>query len=223
MGRLILALAREDARFRVAGAVEAPGHATVGRDAGELAGGASLGVRVAAELGPIVRPEHVVLDFTTPAATLAHVRVAAERGAGLVVGTTGFEVSTAARLLDPSFEVEIVELHHHAKKDAPSGTALALGRAAAAARGLDFGRAAVRARDGIVGARQANEIGIVGLRAGDAVGDHTVVFGGLGERLELVHRAQSRECLARGALRAAAWVADRPAGVYSMREVLALA
>ena len=255
MGRLILALAREDARFRVAGAVEAPGHATVGRDAGELAGGGPLGVRVAAELGPIVRPEHVVLDFTTPAATLAHVRVAAERGAGLVVGTTGFDaaqerelrgaaartrsvvapnmsvgvtvlaelVSTAARLLDPSFEVEIVELHHHAKKDAPSGTALALGRAAAAARGLDFGRAAVRARDGLVGARQTDEIGIVGLRAGDAVGDHTVVFGGLGERVELVHRAQSRECLARGALRAAAWVADRPAGVYSMREVLALA
>ena len=254
MGRLILALAREDARFRVTGAVEAPGHAAVGRDAGELAGGGPLGVRVAAELGPIVRAEHVVLDFTTPAATLAHVRVAAERGAGLVVGATGFDaaqerelrsaagrtravvapnmsvgvtvltelVATAARLLDPSFEVEIVELHHHAKKDAPSGTALALGRAAAAARTLDFGRAAVRARDGLVGARDANEIGIVGLRAGDAVGDHTVVFGGLGERVELVHRAQSRECLARGALRAAAWVADRPAGVYSMREVLAL-
>ena len=254
MGRLILGLAREDARFRVAGAVEAPGHAVVGRDAGELAGGAPLGVRVAAELGPIVRPEHVVLDFTTPAATLAHVRIAAERGAGLVVGTTGFDaaeerelrtaagrtrsvvasnmsvgvtvltelVSAAARLLDPSFEVEIVELHHHAKKDAPSGTALALGRAAAAARGLDFGTAAVRARDGLVGARRGDEIGIVGLRAGDAIGDHTVLFGGLGERIELIHRAQSRECLARGALLAAAWVADRPAGVYSMRDVLAL-
>jgi 4-hydroxy-tetrahydrodipicolinate reductase len=80
----------------------------------------------------------------------------------------------------------------------------------------------VRARDGLVGARDANEIGIVGLRAGVAIGDHTVVFGGLGERLELVHRAQSRECLARGALRAAAWVAARPPGVYSMRDVLAL-
>jgi 4-hydroxy-tetrahydrodipicolinate reductase len=254
MGRLILGLAREDARFRVAGAVEAPGHASVGRDAGELAGGTPLGVRVAAQLEPIVRPEHVVLDFTAPAATLAHVRIAAERGAGLVVGTTGFDaaeerelraaaartrsvvasnmsvgvtvltelVSAAARLLDPSFEVEIVELHHHAKKDAPSGTALALGRAAATARGLDFGAAAVRARDGLVGARREDEIGIVGLRAGDAIGDHTVIFGGLGERIELIHRAQSRECLARGALQAAAWVAGRPVGVYSMRDVLAL-
>jgi len=254
MGRLILGLAREDARFRVAGAVEAPGHAAVGCDAGELAGGGALGVRVAAELGPIVRQEHVVLDFTTPAATLAHVRVAAERGAGLVVGTTGFDaaeerelraaagrtrsvvapnmsvgvtvlaelVAAAARLLDASFEAEIVEIHHHAKKDAPSGTALALGRAVAAARGNDFEKTAVLARDGLVGARRPEEIGIVGLRAGDAVGDHTVVFGGLGERIELVHRAQSRECLARGALRAALWVAARPSGIYSMRDVLGL-
>src|SRR5438093_151297 len=100
-------------------------------------------------------------------------------------------VSLAARLLDASFEAEVVELHHHAKKDAPSGTALALGRAVAAARGLAFERARRLAREGQVGERPRDEIGIVGLRAGDAVGDHTVVFGGLGERLELVHRAPS--------------------------------
>src|SRR5262249_54273386 len=175
-------------------------------------------------------------------------------GAGLVVGTTGFDaeqqralralaartrtvlapnmsvgitvltelVASAARLLDATFESEIVEIHHHAKKDAPSGTALALGRAIAAARGQDFERTAVLAREGIVGARRADEIGIVALRAGDAVGDHTVVFGGLGERIELTHRAQSRDCLARGALRAARWVATRPPGVHSMRDVLGL-
>ncbi len=131
-------------------------------------------------------------------------------------------VATAARLLDASFEAEIVELHHHAKKDAPSGTALALGRAVAGARQQEFERAAVLARQGLVGARCPEEIGIVGLRAGDAVGDHTVVFGGLGERLELTHRAQSRECLARGALRAALWVASRPSGIYAMRDVLGL-
>ncbi len=131
-------------------------------------------------------------------------------------------VSLAARLLDASFEAEVVELHHHAKKDTPSGTALALGRAVAAARGRDFERTRRLAREGLVGERPRDEIGIMGLRAGDAVGDHTVVFGGLGERLELVHRAQSRDCLARGALRAALWVAGRPAGLYSMRDVLGL-
>ncbi len=254
MGRLLVALAREDARLRVAGAVEAAGHAAVGRDAGEVAGGAALGVRVGDDLAAVCRGELVVLDFTAPAATLAHARVAAERGAGLVIGTTGLDggqeralaalaartrtvfapnmsvgvtvltelVSLAARLLDASFEAEVVELHHHAKKDAPSGTALALGRAVAAARGLAFERARRLAREGQVGERPRDEIGIVGLRAGDAVGDHTVVFGGLGERLELVHRAQSRDGLARGALRAALWVAGRPPGLYSMRDVLGL-
>jgi 4-hydroxy-tetrahydrodipicolinate reductase len=254
MGRLLVALAREDADVRVVGAIEAPGHPALGRDVGELAGGPPLGVPIAADLAPLCTRERVVLDFTAPAAAVAHAETAAARGAGLVVGTTGLDarqqeelrthaaktraviapnmsvgvtvltelVATAARLLDPSFEAEIVELHHHAKKDAPSGTALALGRAAATARGLDFARAGVLTREGLVGARRADEIGVVALRAGDAVGDHTVVFGGLGERLELVHRAQSRECLARGALRAARWVAERPPGIYGMRDVLGL-
>jgi 4-hydroxy-tetrahydrodipicolinate reductase len=255
MGRLLVALGRDDASLRVVGAVEAPGHPRLGEDAGVLAGGAPLGVPVVGELAAICRPADVVIDFTgVPAATLAHARIAADRGAGLVIGTTGFTsaedaelrssaartrsviaanfsvgvtalielVSQAARLLDPSFEGEIVELHHHAKKDAPSGTALALGRALAAARGLDFASAAVLAREGQVGARRPDEIGIVALRAGDAVGDHTVVFGGLGERIELIHRAQSRECLVRGALRAAGWVGGRAPGIYAMRDVLGL-
>jgi 4-hydroxy-tetrahydrodipicolinate reductase len=195
-----------------------------------------------------------VIDFTAPAATLAHAKVAAAAGAGLVIGTTGLEpaadrelravaartrsviaanysvgvtvllelVTQAARLLGESFDAEIVEVHHHHKQDAPSGTALALGRAVAAGRGQDFDTVKVLAREGIVGARRPGEIGVVGLRAGDVVGDHTVLFGGLAERVELVHRAQSRECLARGALRAAAWVATRPPGVYAMRDVLGL-
>jgi 4-hydroxy-tetrahydrodipicolinate reductase len=254
MGRLLLALAREEPGLRVAGAIEARAHPAVGRDAGEVAGGAPLGVRLGDDLSAICAPEHVVLDFTTPEATLVHVRIAAQRGAGLVVGTTGLTpeqqrelralaartravvapnmsvgvtvlaelVAAAARLLGESFEAEIVELHHHAKQDAPSGTALALGRTLAAARGQDFERVVRLARQGLVGARQPEEIGIVALRAGDAIGDHTVVFGGLGERLELTHRAQSRDCLARGALHAARWVAARSPGVYSMRDVLGL-
>jgi 4-hydroxy-tetrahydrodipicolinate reductase len=255
MGRLLVTLAREgSARLRVAGAIEAPGHPALGRDAGEVAGGGALGVRVGDDLAAACRPEHVVLTFAAPAATVDHVRIAAGRGAGLVVGTTGLDrdqdremralaartrsviaanysigitvltelVGTAARLLDPSFEAEVVEVHHHAKQDAPSGTALALGRAVAAARGQDFERAATLARQGQVGPRRADEIGVVALRAGDVVGDHTVLFGGLGERLELTHRAQSRECLARGALRAAFWVANQQPGLYSMRDVLGL-
>jgi 4-hydroxy-tetrahydrodipicolinate reductase len=131
-------------------------------------------------------------------------------------------VALAARLLDPSFEPEIVELHHHAKRDAPSGTALALGHALATARGVTFDDVARLAREGQVGERPRDEIGIVAVRAGDAIGDHTVLFGGLGERLELTHRAQSRDCLARGALRAASWIAEQPVGLYSMRHVLGL-
>ena len=255
MGRLLISLGREDAGIRVAGAVEAAGHPALGDDAGVVAGGPSLGVPIAADLRAILRPHHVVVDFTgVPDAAVRHACLAVERGAALVVGTTGFDarqreeltalatrtrsvvaanfsagvtvltelVSLAARLLDRHFETEIVELHHHAKRDAPSGTALALGHAVAAARGLDFDEAARLAREGNVGARAQEEIGIVALRAGDAVGDHTVVFGGLGERLELVHRAQSRDCLARGALRAARWVVQQPAGLYSMRDVLGL-
>jgi 4-hydroxy-tetrahydrodipicolinate reductase len=256
MGRLLVALGREDAALTVAGAVEAPGHPLLGQDAGAVAGGAPLGVALTPELAAVCRPEHVVIDFTgVPAATLAHARLAADRGAALVIGTTGFTdaerdelervcrrtravvaanfsvgvtvlnelVRQAARLLPPSFEAEIVEIHHHAKKDAPSGTALQLGRAVADARRLDFAKAAVLAREGLVGARRPDEIGIVALRGGDVVGDHTVVFGGLGERLELVHRAQSRESLVRGALRAAAWVAHQaPGTIYAMRDVLGL-
>ncbi len=255
MGRLLVALAREDAGVRVAGAIEAPGHPRLGHDAGTVAGGAALGVAIRDDLAALLRPEHVVVDFTgVPDATIRHAALAVERGAALVIGTTGFDarqreelgalaartrsvvaanfsvgvtvlnelVTLAARLLDRSFEAEIVELHHHAKKDAPSGTALALGRAVAAGRYLGFDDAVRLAREGMVGARPADEIGIVALRAGDAVGDHTVVFGGLGERLELVHRAQSRECLARGALRAARWIGAQPTGSYSMRDVLGL-
>ncbi len=121
-----------------------------------------------------------------------------------------------------NFDAEVLEIHHHTKVDAPSGTALALGRAIAEARGLDLKSSAVFGREGITGVRKPDQIAIFGLRAGDAVGDHTVYFGGQGERLELTHRAQSRESLARGAIRAAEWLETRPAGLYSMRDVLGL-
>ena len=126
-----------------------------------------------------------------------------------------------ARIL-ANFDAEVIEIHHNTKVDAPSGTAIALGRTIAEARNLDFRENAIYGREGITGARVHDKIAALALRAGDAVGDHTVIFGGQGERLELIDRAQSRESLARGAIRAAEWLENRTPGLYSMRDVLGL-
>jgi len=128
----------------------------------------------------------------------------------------------AAAALGDDFDPEIVELHHKLKIDAPSGTALALARTVAEASGRTFPADAVFGREGLIGQRKRTEIGVLALRGGDVVGDHTVVFAGLGERLELTHRAQSRECLARGAVRAALWLVEQPVGRYEMADVLGL-
>ncbi len=131
-------------------------------------------------------------------------------------------VAAATEALGNGFDPEIVEMHHRNKVDAPSGTALALGRAVADASGRIFDDDAVMERSGMTGARTDREIGIMTLRGGDVVGDHTVVFAGLGERIELTHRASSRDCLARGAVRAGIWLADREDGLYGMADVLGL-
>ena len=131
-------------------------------------------------------------------------------------------VEKVARTLDPAFDIEILELHHRHKVDAPSGTALALGRAAARGRGVELDRVAVRARDGITGARGSGEIGFAVLRGGDAVGEHRVLFVGTGERIELAHVATDRGIYARGAVRAAMWAPSQPPGLYGMAEVLGL-
>jgi 4-hydroxy-tetrahydrodipicolinate reductase len=254
MGRLLVTLAHGHPAATVAAAVEAPGHAAVGRDAGEVAGVGRLGVPIGADLAAVAAPAAVILDFTAAEAALEHLRVAVAARAGIVIGTTGFTaaqdaaaralaprtrtliapnmsvgvnvllgaVRQVARTLGSGFDVEVVEIHHHHKADAPSGTALALARAAAEALGRPFPSSAIFGRQGQVGPRPPGEIGVLAVRAGDAVGDHTVIFGGTGERLELTHRAQSRECLAAGALRAALWLAPQPDGLYSMDDVLGL-
>ncbi len=127
-----------------------------------------------------------------------------------------------ARALGDPYDVEIVETHHRLKKDAPSGTAIMMARAIADAMGRDLEKDAVYARHGIIGERTRKEIGIQTLRAGDVVGDHTVIFGGLGERIEVTHRASSRDVFARGAIKAALWLAGKPAGLYDMQDVLGL-
>jgi 4-hydroxy-tetrahydrodipicolinate reductase len=140
-------------------------------------------------------------------------------GVNLLIGLA----EQVARALGPdAFDIEIVEIHHKHKVDAPSGTALALGEAAARGRGVDLGQAAVRGRDGLTGARIAGTIGFAALRGGDAVGDHSVIFAGVGERLELVHRATDRRIYARGAVHAARWAKDRAPGLYGMPDVLGL-
>ena len=131
-------------------------------------------------------------------------------------------VQKVAATLDPAYDIEIVEMHHRHKVEAPSGTALLLGRAAAAGRKVDLARVSARGRDGITGARKSGDIGFASLRGGDVVGDHVVVFVGAGERIELGHRASSRQLFAQGAVRAALWVAGRDPGLYSMKDVLGL-
>ena len=195
-----------------------------------------------------------ILDFSTPATSVALAELAAQARIVHVVGTTGFTPADLAKLkaaarhaaivrsgnmslgvnllaalvrqaaasLGPEFDIEIVETHHRMKVDAPSGTALLLGEAAAAGRGVSLDAAAVRGRDGVTGARPDGAIGFASLRGGTVVGDHSVVFAGSGERIELSHRAEDRAIYARGALKAALWARGRKPGLYSMANVLGL-
>ncbi|MFQ5477754.1 MAG: 4-hydroxy-tetrahydrodipicolinate reductase [Candidatus Binatia bacterium] len=252
MGRRIIALAARSKTITVAGAVEARDSEFLGEDAGELAGSDRLGVALRSGLDEGWAEGSVIVDFTHAAASLEHLEFASEHATPIVVGSTGMSeeqresarrlastvptvmaanmsvginvlidlLEEAVRKLGPDFDCEIVELHHRRKKDAPSGTALALAETAAAASGSR--RRLVLSREGLVGERDDEEIGVVALRGGDAPGDHTVMLVGQGERLELTHRAYSRDCLASGALKAAVWIADRKAGLYSMRDVIGL-
>jgi len=246
MGSQILAALREEKDFAVTGAFERAGNERIGSDAS--------GVEISSGIEPaLAKGADVVIDFTTPLASLHHAAVCADRGVALVIGTTGFAeeqkgglrvasrrvplllapnmsvgvnvlfrlVADAARALGPAYEVEIVELHHRMKRDAPSGTALRLAEVAAGALGLPP-KAFVYERHGEVGARKSGTIGLSTLRGGDVVGDHTVHFLADGERLELTHRATSRENFARGAVRAARWLAGRKPGFYDMQDVLGL-
>src|SRR5262249_45083262 len=251
MGRtLIHAIAATDG-VALAGAVEAAGSAVIGRDAGELAGLGSNGVKVAAEITPLIEQADGLVDFTMPAATIAFAELTARKGLVHIIGTTGLSgenekliaeaakravivksgnmsmgvnllaalTKRVAKTLDEDFDIEILEIHHNKKVDAPSGTALMLGRAAADGRGIDLAQHSVKSRDGHTGARCRGDIGFAALRGGTAVGDHTVIFAGTAERIELVHRAEDRMIFARGALKAALWARGKRPGLYSMADV----
>ena len=138
------------------------------------------------------------------------------------VNTLFWLTRKAAEILGPNFDLEVVEMHHRLKKDSPSGTARHLAEILAEVRQLDYAESARHGRAGIVGERTSNEIGVHAIRGGDVVGDHTVIYAAPGERLELTHKASSRDTFARGALRAAKWATNQPAGLYDMQDVLGL-
>jgi 4-hydroxy-tetrahydrodipicolinate reductase len=254
MGRSLLRLTASTPGFGLVAGSERPDSPELGKDLGLLAGLEPLGCKLGGDAAAVFAAADAVLDFTAPAASLAHARLAAETGKAHVIGTTGIDgageaqlaqaarrapivfasnmslgvnliaelVSQVARALDPTWDIEIVEMHHRHKIDAPSGTALLLGRAAAKGRGMALEQIAKRARDGVTGAREPGTIGFAALRGGDVVGEHSVIFASEGERIELTHRATSREIFAHGALAAARWAAGREPGLYSMRDVLGL-
>ena len=257
MGQALIEAVLADHDSALAAAIDVVGSPAAGRDAGERFGCAT-GILVGTDVDAAVRAADVLIDFTRPEGTMAHVAACARHGTAAVVGTTGLSdeqkaaladharnipvvfapnmsvgvnvllalVEAAARQLGPAYDIEIVEMHHRHKVDAPSGTALMLGAAAADGAGVDLKQAGVYAREGTTGERRKGTIGFATLRGGDVVGEHVVVFAGEGERVELAHRASSRGMFADGALRAVRFVAahrrERRTGLYDMRDVLGL-
>ncbi len=252
MGATLVRLVAESQRFHLVAALERPGHDWLGRDAGEAAGGAPVGVPLTDDPVEAIAKARAIIDFTAPAASVEYVALAAQARACHVIGTTGFgagelaKISAAARhativragnmslgvnllvaltekvaeTLGPGWDVEVVEAHHRHKVDAPSGTALMLGHAAAEGLGVSLDDVADRGRDGVTGPRRDGAIGFSSVRAGDIVGEHDVIFAGPGERVVLRHVATDRAIFARGALRAAIWGLDQGPGEYDMRHVL---
>ncbi|MGM9487971.1 4-hydroxy-tetrahydrodipicolinate reductase [Ideonella sp. YS5] len=253
MGRMLVEAVQQSGDCRLAGALDRAGSAAIGQDATAWLGHAS-GVQVTGDLAQGLAGAQVLIDFTRPEGTLAHLAACREKGVAMVIGTTGFNeeqkakiasaaqdigivmapnmsvgVNVALRLLDMAaralsegYDIEIVEAHHRHKVDAPSGTALAMGETVAKALGRELKTHAIYGREGVTGERDPSTIGFATVRGGDIVGDHTVMFCGTGERIEISHKATSRVGYAQGSLRAARFLAQRGAGLYSMADVLGL-
>ncbi|MBL8564020.1 MAG: 4-hydroxy-tetrahydrodipicolinate reductase [Gemmobacter sp.] len=254
MGQMLLRTVLASDKCRLVGAVERAGSPAVGQDVGVLLGGQPIGLAVTDDPLEAFARAQAVIDFTSPAATVAFAGLAAQARAVHVIGTTGLEaehlsaIKAAARhavivragnmslgvnllvqltkkvaqALDADWDVEIIEAHHNRKVDAPSGTALMLGQAAADGRGVDLETARDSGRDGITGAREPGAIGFSAIRGGDIVGEHDVLFATAGERIVLRHIATDRTIFARGALKAALWGQAQAPGEYDMMDVLGL-
>ncbi|MEO8125063.1 MAG: 4-hydroxy-tetrahydrodipicolinate reductase [Burkholderiales bacterium] len=254
MGRMLIEAVTATDDCVLSGALDVPGSASLEQDAAAFLGLTS-GVTIVSDLRAGLEGADVLIDFTRPEGTLAHLAVCRELGVKAVVGTTGFSpaqkaevaaiarevaivmapnmsvgvnvalrlIDMAARALADGYDIEIIEAHHRHKVDAPSGTALQMGEVAAAATGRSLKDCAVYTREGVTGERKTGAIGFAAIRGGDIVGDHTVLFAGTGERIEISHKSSSRATYAQGSLRAARFLAGQRSGLFDMSDVLGFA
>ncbi|MDV7338123.1 4-hydroxy-tetrahydrodipicolinate reductase [Terasakiella sp. A23] len=254
MGRMLVQAVVNAEGAELAGGTEREGSPFVGQDPAVVSGEVPSGAKIITDAEELFANSDAVIDFTAPAATIEHAKLAAKHGTNLVIGTTGLSADDqaiideaaksttviqatnmsmgvnlafaitekVASMLDDNWDIEVVEMHHKHKVDAPSGTALSLGKAAAAGRGVDLDEVADKVRDGITGERKKGDIGFATLRGGDVVGEHTVVFAIEGERFEITHKASSRVIFARGAVNAALWTQKAENGIFDMQDVLGL-
>jgi len=252
MGSRIIHIIQETSSISLYRAVERPDHPSIGKDIGEVIGLGKMSIPLEGDLNkaggdviinftnPKTSLESLEFAKETGSAIVIgttglspeqmervrdlsnSVRCVFSPNMSVGVNVMFRIVQEVARVLGPEYDVEIFEAHHRLKKDSPSGTAVKLGELIAKAVGREFGKVGVYGRKGMVGERTKEEIGMQVIRAGDIVGEHTVLFGGIGERLEIIHRAHSRDNFARGAIRAAVWVVNQPNGLYDMQDVLGL-
>ncbi len=253
MGRMLIEALRASDDCVLTGALDIAASPAIGSDATAFLGVAS-GVPITADLREGLKNADVLIDFTRPEGTLAHLAVCAELGVKAVIGTTGFTeaqkaeiaahaqrtaivmapnmsvgvnvtlklLEMAAKALSTGYDIEIIEAHHRHKVDAPSGTALKMGEVIAGALGRDLKDCAVYAREGVTGERDPSSIGFATIRGGDIVGDHTVLFAGTGERIEVTHKSSSRATYAQGSLRAVRFLRAHRIGMFDMFDVLGL-
>ena len=253
MGRMLIEALRASDDMVLAGALDVAASPAIGSDATAFLGHAS-GVAITADLRTGLKDADVLIDFTRPEGTLAHLALCCELGVKAVIGTTGFTepqkaeiaacaqrtaivmapnmsvgvnvtlklLQMAAKAMATGYDIEIIEAHHRHQVDAPSGTALKMGEVIAQSLGRDLKTDGVFARVGDTGARQPNEIGFATVRGGDIVGDHTVMFAGIGERIEISHKASTREHFAQGSLQAVRFLRTQKTGLYDMFDVLNL-
>lgn len=253
MGQMLVEAVRSSGDCELSGALDVAGNPGLGADPAAFLGQAS-GVKITADLAAGLAGAQVLIDFTRPDGTMAHLAKCRELGVKLVIGTTGFSdaqkagiaaaskdiaimmapnmsvgvnvtlklLEMAAKALATGYDIEIIEAHHRHKVDAPSGTALKMGEVIAGALGRDLKECAVYAREGVTGERDPSSIGFATIRGGDIVGDHTVLFAGTGERIEITHKSSSRVTYAQGSLRAARFLAGQKTGLFDMFDVLNL-
>ncbi|OOF69376.1 4-hydroxy-tetrahydrodipicolinate reductase [Rodentibacter caecimuris] len=254
MGRQLIQAAHLTEGVELGAAFVRPGSSLIGVDAGELAGIGKLGIFVSDNLFTQREKFDLLIDFTRPEGTLAHIKFCVEHHKKMIIGTTGFNeegkafiaqaaketaivfasnfsvgvnlvfklLEKTAKVMGDYCDIEIIEAHHRHKVDAPSGTALSMGEHIAKTLGRDLKTHGIFSREGITGERKRDEIGFSTIRASDVVGEHSVWFADIGERVEISHKASSRMTFANGAVRAAKWLTDKPNGLFDMTDVLDL-